>query len=327
MRRLPLLLILLAWFVPNGPASEKGSFRLAGTVLGDDGKPLRRVIPVVFLNGALTPFASQTQAGRDGKFTFKNLSAGTYTLGVYVPRAGEVQKTIEVGPSFADSKRTIRFTVKFDRADVLEKDHSVSAVQLSVPQGAREELSRAENYLSRRDVKGAIECLEKAVRMAPQFAEAWNRLGTIAYLSARYQQAEEYFREALKQDPEEYSPLVNLGGALLSEGKFKESLSVNERAVQLRPGDALAHSQLGQSYFQLGELDQAEKHLKQAIALDPNHFSFPQLFLVGIYVRRRQFDAAVAEINQFLKLHPDSKQAPQMRKALEEVRSQSAPKS
>ena len=326
MRRLPLTFALLALLVPGVLGSDKDSFRLVGTILRDDGKPFKDVAPVVFLDGVRTPFTTETRAGRDGKFTFKNLRAATYTLGVYIPRAGEIQKTVEVGPSFADSKRTIRLTVRFNRADVLEKGHSVSAVELSIPYGAREEFAKAENALSRRDVKGAIGYLKKAVDMAPQYAAAWNRLGTIAYQSARYAEAEEYFREALKQDPEAYSPLVNLGGALLSEGKFQESLPVNQQAVKIKPADALAHSQLGQSYYELGELDEAEKHLKEAKALDPSQFSFPQLFLVQIYVRRNQFEAAIAEIEEFLKLHPDSKFAPQLRKALEATRSQVPPK-
>jgi tetratricopeptide (TPR) repeat protein len=77
---------------------------------------------------------------------------------------------------------------------------------------------------------------------------------------------------------------------------------------------------LGQSYFYLGRLDEAERHLKQAKLLEPNHFSYPQVFLVEIYARRNQLPAAIREIEEFLKLHPDSETAGQMRKVLEVAR-------
>jgi outer membrane protein assembly factor BamD (BamD/ComL family) len=54
--------------------------------------------------------------------------------------------------------------------------------------------------------------------------------------------------------------------------------------------------------------------------LDPGHFSYPQVFLVEIYARRNQLPAAISEIEGFLKLHPDSEMADQMRKALEKAR-------
>ena len=64
---------------------------------------------------------------------------------------------------------------------------------------------------------------------------------------------------------------MNLGGVLLSQGRVTEALPFNERAVQVRPDDALAQSQLGQCYLALRRLEDAERHLRQAKALDPKH--------------------------------------------------------
>jgi len=326
MRRLLQALILALVVVSTEASSNKDRYQLVGTILRDDGKPFKNVTPVVFLQGAITPFSARTQMGPDGRFTFKNLPAATYTLIVDVPRAGEMRKTVEVGPSFADSKGRVALTVTFDQASPIEKKQVVSAVELSVPNSAKVEYNKAEECLARQDLKGAIDCLKKAIEIAPQFAAAWNHLGTIAYQTKQYQQAEEYFREALERDPEAYSPLVNLGGALLAQGRIADSLPANERAVKAKPDDPLAHSQLGQSLYFLGKLDEAERHLKQSKALDPSHFSYPQLVLVEIYARRNQLSAAIAEIEEFLKLHPDSEMVPKMRKVLENARARLLPK-
>ncbi len=319
MRRLLLALILALAAAPDGGLSVERQYRLIGTILRADGKPFKDVLPV-FLHGAVTPFSAQTQAGRDGRFTFKNLPEGTYNLIVEIPTAGGMRKTVEVGPSFADEKGRIFLTVKFDGTQLAEGEQLVSAVELSIPMEAREEYNKADDSLARKNIDEAIAHLKKAIEIAPQYAAAWNFLGTIAYQSRQYQQAEQYFREALKRDPEAYSPLVNLGGALLSEAKIEESLPVNERAAKLRPKDPLAHAQLGQSYYFLGRLDEAERHLKQAKELDPSHFSYPQVILVEIYARKNRLQDAIAEIEEFLKLHPDSSLAPRMQKALADAR-------
>jgi tetratricopeptide (TPR) repeat protein len=283
---------------------------------------------VVFLQGAITPFSRQTVAGRDGKFRFKNVPAGTYTLSVSVPRVGEFRRTVEVGPSVADAKGRVAVLMEYGETTPVDRGGRVSAAELSVSDKALEEYGKAQQFLSRGDHARAAERLREAVDLSPQFATAWNLLGTIAYQTGRYKQAEEYFRESLKQDPEAYPPLVNLGGALLSLNRFQESLPVNQAAVKASPGDALAHSQLGKNYFYLGRLDEAETHLKRAKALDAGHFSYPQVFLIEIYARKNQLAASIAEMEEFLKLHPDSDWAPKIREVLGVARSrlQQAPK-
>lgn len=319
MQRMPAILILCLMPLRADASPERKSYEVVGKVLQGDERPYPNPAPVVSLHGAVTPFTAKALVARDGQFKLKDIPAGTYVLVVTLPQIGERRRTVEVGPSFADSRGRVTVEIDISGIAVRASDHVVSTVELSVPSAAREEYSKAHAALARRDIDGAKACLKKAVGIAPYFASAWNMLGTIAYQTRQYQQAEEYFREALQQNPGAYTPLVNLGGALLAQNKIQESLSVNLEAVKMMPGDALAHSQLGSSYFFLGRLDEAEIQLKEAKAIDPSHFSFPQLVLVEIYARRNQPEAAVAEIKEFMKLHPDSEWIPTLRKALEKL--------
>ena len=124
---------------------------------------------------------------------------------------------------------------------------------------------------------------------------------------------EECFREALAQDPEVYEALVNLGGVLVTRHKLNEAWDYNLHAVLLRPNDALANSQLGMTYFELGKPDLAEKYFRKAVEIDPAHFSHPQLFLAEIHLQREDRSAAVADLESFLTHHPDWPQAAVMR--------------
>ena len=278
----------------------------------------------VTLYGVTEPFTTSTFTDRSGRFTFKKLAAASYTLAVFQPGRGEARQTIEVGPSLADAHHRVQLTVTLRDADfdptIERRRHSISARALAIPQSALRDYLDGYRDLEKRDVEAAEKHLEHAVEVAPGFANAWNTLGTIAFQTQRFPLAEQRFRQALKQDPTAYEPLVNLGGVLVTMHKLDEALEVNVHATLTRPGDALANSQLGMTYFELGQFDSAVKYLERARQIDPGHFSHPQLFLAEIHLRRGQKREAASVLEDFLQHHPDYPQAEVMRRHIVELR-------
>jgi Tfp pilus assembly protein PilF len=276
------------------------------------------------LYGATRPFTTSTLTDDAGRFAFRKLEAGTYTLSIFLPGRGEARQTVEIGPGTADSRRRVQVMLTLHDADFDKtperRRHAISAKELSIPDRALRDFEDAQRDLEKRDVEAAEKHLQHAVELAPQFANAWNTLGTIAYQTSRFPLAEQRFREALKQDPGAYEPLVNLGGALVTLHKLDEALEVNVHATLVRPADALAESQLGMTYFELGQFDNAVKHLERARQIDPTHFSHPQLFLAEIHMRRGEKLAAADVLENFVQHHPDYPQAPKMRDTIVELR-------
>ena len=319
---IPWLILSAAVFVWSGPAEE--TYQIIGKVLLDGGGP-PQVVSIVFLNDAMNPFVTQTSTGLSGDFSIKHLRKGTYMLEVYVPRTGQTAQTIEVGPGFADAKKNIRLTVTVKREPRVDREQSVSAAELLIPEQARKDYREAQESQKKRDVESALRYLQSAVKHAPKYCDAWNNLGTIAYLSGRFADAENYFRECLTHDAKYYPSLVNLGGALLSLKRYAEALDTNLQAVKMMPSDALAHAQLGLTYYYLARLDEAETELKRTKALDPAHFSHPQRFLASIYQTRQDFALMIMELEEFLKFHPDYEAAEAVRKAIESARTRLHP--
>ncbi len=275
----------------------------------------------VSIFGVSSPFTSSTLSDDSGRFTFRKLAPGAYTISVFIPAQGEARQTIEIGPAGADSRQRVALTVHLKESDFVYGDpmrrrNSVSTRQLAIPDKAVREYEEAQKLLARHNVAEATRRLEQAVELAPQFSVAWNNLGTIAYQTRNYARAEECFREALRQDPASYEPLVNLGGVLVNLHKLDEAWDYNLHAVLTRPNDALANSQLGMTYFELGNLELAEKYFRFAVQLDPSHFSHPQLFLAEIDLRRRDTRAAATDLEDFLQHHPDWPQAAKMREQI-----------
>ena len=299
-------------------------FSFEGQVLQADGKPFKDSPIYAFLQGVTIPYNASKPADLSGKFKFSKLRRAMYTLVIVVANHGELRKTVDVSPSLADEKNRIRETIRFETSQPV--DATVAAVDLSVPAKAQREYDRATEKLESHDVAGAQEALKKAVTIAPQFAMAWNKLGVLSYQTADFTGAETYFRKALEADPSQYSAHVNLGGVLIAVGRYEESLPYNQRAVIRAPEDPLAHAQLGQSYYYLGRYEEAERSLKQAKALDPRHFSRPQIFLAGIFDRQKRWAEWTAELEEYLRYHPDGKVSDDIRGLLRKSREEGRPK-
>jgi Flp pilus assembly protein TadD len=271
-----------------------------------------------------TSFAAQTRPDSRGRFRFRKLQPGTYSLEILIPGTGAILRTVELTPSFADARGRVEREFLFDQ-DELQRlarpipQGLVSVRELSIPRKARNEYGKARNALRKRDVEGAVRRLEKAVELAPQFMEAVNNLGMIRFQQREYAEAERYFRNALELEPEAFEPLVNLGGTLLALGRVEEAIEVCGRAQSARPQDPLANAQLGLAYFLAGDDESALNYLLLTQELDPVHFTNPQLPLARIYLRHSEEEAALEELQDFLRLRPDSPEAESVRALVQRI--------
>ena len=321
MRWPPLALLALCLVFSSTLQAEPQNHRrlvLRGSVV----PPLDQA--AVTLSAVETPFRKQGQLFR-GKFRFAGLTPGAYKLTVYHPQWGATQKTIAVTSSFADKKGRVEITFELEQSPEERERHlldrnTVSTYELSVSPQAEEQFRRGRRMLGGKKVSEAIQHLKKAVEISPQYVDAWNELGTVAYQTGKYAEAEGYFRHALLHDPEAFSPVVNLGGTLLSLGRFEDALPYNLHAVELRPEDALANSQTGMNYFHFGKFPEALQYLTTAKKLDPAHFSRPQIFLAEIHSRMGRWHQAIEELRDFLTHHPDSPMAAEVRQAIDRLR-------
>jgi tetratricopeptide (TPR) repeat protein len=244
-------------------------------------------------------FVDDGEIDSDGRFVLKNIPEGLYKL-IVIAKDRDEQRTIEVRAAFADSRG--RVAVKVELQDTAERDRlKVGVGALGVSQKAIEELQRA--HEARGDIEKARRHLQKAIEISPNFDEALNNLGTIYYHDAQFAKAADLFQRALHANPNSFPAQVNLGGALISSGDYGRSLTENLKAVDMRPADSLAQSQLGQSYFYLKHYDDALVHLEIAKRIDPMSFTLPGFFVAEIYQARGENQKAMDEYRGFLRVH------------------------
>ena len=114
--------------------------------------------------------------------------------------------------------------------------------------------------------------LREAVRLEPWSAEAHTSLGAALAMEGKLEGAIAEYKEGLREAPDHFPALINLGIALAQSGLPGEALPPLEKAVRLEPGCAAeAHHALGAILASLGRLDEAVAEFTEALRLNPSH--------------------------------------------------------
>ncbi|MGA9575288.1 MAG: tetratricopeptide repeat protein [Lysobacterales bacterium] len=132
--------------------------------------------------------------------------------------------------------------------------------------------------VQRLDFPRAIELLDEAIRMDPQFAEAW-AANAQAHTLMRYYlnvsgdevraKAEAMALKALAINPNLSAAHSVLGDVYRDNFKWKKAIASYQRALALNPDDIEANEQYAQMLQRVNYFDEALKYSARAVELDP----------------------------------------------------------
>jgi Flp pilus assembly protein TadD len=117
-------------------------------------------------------------------------------------------------------------------------------------------------------------------------------------------QAEILYRQVLEVDPGLAHVHNNLGIALKKQGQLDRAVASYERALMLRPSYPLAHHNLGIALMELDRLEEAEDSLRAAIRLKPD-YAEACTHLGIVLLKRGKAPEATAYCEEALRLRPD----------------------
>jgi len=131
----------------------------------------------------------------------------------------------------------------------------------------------------------------RAVEIAPESVDAWNRLA-LAYASLnRADQAIATYQRALQAQPDYYLPYIDFGRFYQRRLQFAEAEQLFRRVTVIAPGLALGHMLLGLLLQQENRLPEAEQAMLTSVRLQE---TVPALVDLGVlcYQEERYADAA-----------------------------------
>ena len=125
-------------------------------------------------------------------------------------------------------------------------------------------------YRQKGDMSQAADCMIRATEMAPDYDPISSTLGVFLIDAKRYDEADRHFRERVAQRPKELDGYLGLAYLAQVGNRYEEALDWYMQALQVDPSSPDVLAGLFQSYYQLGRLEEAENVLQRWIERNPS---------------------------------------------------------
>lgn len=212
-----------------------------------------------------------------------------------------VEEPAEAGAILEEARR------KFEQSDLAGGLNLLSQAVEDFPQSAflRYHYAQALVEYAQNGPEAALE-LEKLVRLAPEYIQAWYLLGDLSERSGRFKQARQYFEHAVYLDDGYSEAYFRLGllllqrfegeekqaaryfrkaykedkkfaealyqyGVIMNErlGKSEKAIKAFRRTLEIQPDHLFANYDLALIYYEMGEKKKAHQYYLQAVANNP----------------------------------------------------------
>jgi protein O-GlcNAc transferase len=154
----------------------------------------------------------------------------------------------------------------------------------------------------------ALECLSRAVKLAPEFGPAHLYLGMVWHARNQLEKARVAYRRAIELKPELVEAHVNLARIESAHGHFEEAAAGFERAVALEPDSVDHRYDLGKALLAQFRVDESAAQFRQVLARVPGHVD-GLMSLSAILMMQQNFAEAEVQCRRVLAIKPDYAEA------------------
>jgi predicted Zn-dependent protease len=109
---------------------------------------------------------------------------------------------------------------------------------------AEETMGAAVEAMASGSLKRARPLLDHLVTQHPDWAEAWNKRATLAYIEARHRDSLEDIRRTLELEPRHFGAISGFGQICLRNGHLNEARAAFQIALSVNPHMAGLHELL-----------------------------------------------------------------------------------
>lgn len=150
----------------------------------------------------------------------------------------------------------------------------------------------------------AIQMIQKAISVEPNFNLYHQNLAIISKKAGRLDVAIEARKAELKFDPKS-TDILNELGLLYSESELTvQAINVYKKILKIDPNHKHSYNNLGLSHYTLYKTDLAYKNLKRAITIDPDFLDAYENLGV-VYMDDAKMDEAIETFEKLIAVDPD----------------------
>lgn len=112
----------------------------------------------------------------------------------------------------------------------------------------------------------AIETYEKVLKFDENELHILTIVGKLCWRISDFERAEGYFRRALQVDPKNPYALYGLGNCFRWYRQYDKAIEIWEQILSHSEGTQALHTRMGDAYYHLGQLEEAEKSYQKSLA-------------------------------------------------------------
>lgn len=176
---------------------------------------------------------------------------------------------------------------------------------MTSPTDAAEQFRLGLEAGKRGDLPAAESHFRDAIRLQPDFAQAYNNLGVALERQGKLMGAVEVYGQILRRRPDYAEAHHNQSVAWERMGQYQAAVDSCRRAIALQPGYVQAYNGLGVALHQLGQVEEAVECLRHVVAAWPD-YAQGHSNLASILENLGEFEAAIAHLQRAIALEPNS---------------------
>jgi tetratricopeptide (TPR) repeat protein len=160
--------------------------------------------------------------------------------------------------------------------------------------------------LIKRQPEEAAEVLKKATRLDPHLDHAFFNLGKALAMQGKGREADEAFEKSFELNPERKR--LALAAEHQKEGRWEEAEQLYREVLRDNPANVDAMRLLGNVAMQTGRIYYAERLFRRAVSNAPD-FVMAQIDLGHALKKQSRLEEAIDQLRQAIRLEPDNVQA------------------
>ena len=169
----------------------------------------------------------------------------------------------------------------------------------------KEQLDVVMSFAQKGDYQQALLKGNLLMRQFPLDPILPNLVGTLYQSSGKGEAAISSFKQAIKLKPDFYQAYYNMAISLKDSDKHQDAIDANKKAIKLNPNYVAAHANMGLSLYALQRFEEAILSYEKSIKLNPNFYHVHENLGNALQEIDRCDDAIISYIKA-IKLKPDN---------------------
>ncbi len=315
-----LILVSPGWAQFSG--SDQTSCTLRVDVIDRSGAHVASGLRVELLESMNNSGIAVNMTSSSGSAEFSGLRAGGYRLvvsgsGIQTTQGGIFQ--IEGGKAFETETIVVRKLETGQNGD----RHPVAASDLNVPKDAVKEFEKASKEIAKQNWGKAIDHLNKATTIYPQYSSAYNNLAICYERLGQKDREKEALQKAISINEHYVPALINLAHMAVADNNFAEAGRILNKAIATDPTNLEALALLSRVDFMQARYDQAIADAHKVHAMPHENYAMVHFTAAGAFEREGRIADAIAELQTFLHEQPKGPRADAVRKLIPQLQKES----